>query len=355
MQRLFPDKRAHANAARAVSKRRLRFCKQLESSDCGPACLKMIASAYGNCLPLETFRVLCKSGRLGTSIYTLEVGAEKIGMESVAAQTDIDGLQQDVPLPAVLFWNKNHFVVLERIKRPIQLFATAIPIRATRYVIADPAFGRIRLTKSDFEKKWMAGASKGVIIFFEPTDDFVLEDNKQTAESAKSTYLHRVFLLAKQNIIGLVFIILAMAASTIISLAFPILTQKIVDVGIKFKSTRFLELIFIFQAGVFICSLFIDAIKSRLILLVGAKIEIAITHDFLVKLMRLPLYFFDARIVGDLMQRIGDNGRIAAFIKSQMLDFFVAVCNMIVLSALIWHYHKLILVRGIRACGGAVS
>ena len=129
MLRFFFIKRAHENETRSVKKRRVRFCLQLESSDCGPACLKMIASAYGKRMPLEEFRLLCKSGRLGTSIYTLELGAEKIGLEFVPAQTDIETLQQDVPIPAVLFWNKNHFVVLERIEEPIKLIANRIRIR----------------------------------------------------------------------------------------------------------------------------------------------------------------------------------------------------------------------------------
>jgi ATP-binding cassette, subfamily B, bacterial len=344
MLRLFFNKKAHEDETPAVKKRRVQFCQQLETSDCGPACLKMVTSAYGKQIPLEELRVLCKSGRLGTSIYTMQLGAEKIGLESVAAQTDIDALQQDVPMPAVLFWNRNHFVVLERIKEPIKLVRNKIRIRGARYLIADPSFGRVRLNRTDFQKKWMAGADKGVIIFFEPADEFTQRAGHRPASGQpKTTYLRRILLLAKRNTLGLIFILLAMVASSLISLAFPILTQKIVDVGIKFKSRQFLELILIFQAGIFLCNLFLDAVKSRLILFVGAKIEIIITRDFLIKLMRLPLYFFDTKIVGDLMQRIGDNGRIAAFIKSQMLDFLVGVCNLIVLSALIWHYQKSIL------------
>lgn len=328
-----------------VRKKKLIFSRQLESLDCAPACLKMIASYHGKSIPLDYLRDVCKTGKLGTSIYTLTYGAGKIGLDTVPAQMKFENVTEDLPFPAIILWNKNHFVVLVKILKPSRSNLITKIWGDKRYLIADPSFGMLRMTEKEVMSKWLGSESEGVMIFMEPNEEFNLPDQVIPDKANSSgVYFKQILKLVLQNRIGLLLILAGMLISSAISLAFPILTQRIVDVGIHFGSNSLLQLILVFQLSLFLGMIFIDVVKSTLLLHIGTKIEVNLTYDFLSKLMRLPLYFFDRKMAGDLMQRISDNGRIQNFIKTQLLDFVVAIASLITLCALMLSYNTKIFV-----------
>jgi ATP-binding cassette, subfamily B, bacterial len=322
-----------------IKKLRFRFSRQLESLDCAPACLKMISEFHGQRVSLDYLRDVCITNKLGTSIFSLTNGANQIGFETVTAQINLSSLTEKLPFPSVLFWNKSHFVVLIKVIPESSNSIFKFFNSKGRYVIADPGFGILKLTEDDFARKWLNDESKeGVIIFFEPNQFFQSSKVQEKNSNSSRLYLNSLIKLVSKYKSGLVFILVGMIISSIISLAFPILTQRIVDIGIKYKSRDFIFLILLFQLGLFISMIFIDTIKSWMLLHIGTKIEINLTYDFLSKLMRLPLFFFDMKVAGDLMQRISDNGRIQNFIKTQLLDFIISIANFVTLTFLILRY-----------------
>lgn len=315
--------------------RRFKYYKQLESLDCAPACLKMIAHYHGREYSLEYLRDICKSNRLGTSVFSLTTGAEKIELEAVAVELLADQLTDQLPLPCVLLVNNKHFVVLVEIinKRDHD------PQRR-KFKIADPGFGMITINAEELCKKWLGTQKKGVCIFFEPTENFLsISGNIQDKVKDTAYYwlsLKRIFQTYRA---GLFQIILGMILSSVLSIAFPILTQRMVDVGIHYKSYEFIWLVFLFQLGIFVSMVIVDLVKAWVLLHIGAKIELGLTYDFLSKIMKLPLYFFEVKVAADLMQRIGDNSRIQVFIKNQLLDFIIAIATFITLSTLMASYN----------------
>ncbi len=338
------------------NRNKLRFSRQLETLDCAPACLKMVSEYYGQTVSLDKLRELCKTSRLGTSVYSLITGADRIGLDSVATTMNINNLNPELPLPAILFWNKSHFVVLSKIisVRSKNIFRSGKP--AKKYSIADPGFGVLRLHEDDFKRKWADDSGEGMIIFFEPKEEFGKSAKALGLEneSSKKYFRHLLKLILKYKA-GLAMILAGMLTSSAISLAFPIITQRIVDIGIKFSSRQFIMLALIFQVGLFLAMTMIDALKSWMVLYLGSKIEINLTYDFLTKVMKLPLYFFDAKLAGDLMQRIGDNGRIQNFIKTQFLDLIIAVASLVTLTFMIFHYsEKIFAVYFISSSAGIV-
>lgn len=311
------------------NKKSFKFSRQLESLDCAPACLKMIAEYHGRLYSLEYLRNLCKTNRLGTSIFSLNSGAKQIGLQSVPATIKKENLLSDLPYPAVLLWNKSHFVILVRV---IEKNSNRI------FVLADPAFGMLKLSENEFLRKWCDDTGQGVIVFFEPTDDFHTIPDEILSKKNSKTYLNHITKILYRNKIGLLYVLFGMVLSSVISMAFPILTQRLVDVGIAFKNNDFVVLILLFQLGLFLSMTTIDAIRSWILLHIGTKIQIHLTFDLLTKLMKLPLYFFDIKVSGDIMQRTSDNARIEAFIREKLLDFVISIGSLISLSFLILKY-----------------
>ncbi|MDR3694229.1 peptidase domain-containing ABC transporter [Mucilaginibacter sp.] len=318
---------------------RFKFYRQLESLDCAPACLKMIAGFYGKKLSLNYLREVCKTNKLGTSIYSLTSGAERIGLETMAIELEPSKITSELPLPCVLLFNGKHFVILTRVNDKLNRRKYSFR-KNTSYTIADPGFGVITINEAELNKKWACNEDKGVCIFFEPDDDFnTKNENASINGDSSKNYIGSFKKIIKNYRGGLFQVLFGMVLSSLLSLAFPLLTQRIVDVGIHFKSFQFIKLIFLFQIGFFISMMVIDVIKSWILLHIGAKIELNLTYDFLSKIMKLPLYFFDVKVAADLMQRISDNSRIQAFIKNQLLDFVVSIATFISLTVLMLHYN----------------
>ena len=302
--------------------------RQADHKDCGPTCLKIIAKHYGKTINIQELRDISETTREGSNLFYLSDAAEKIGFRTLGVKLDLERLQE-APLPCILHWNKNHYVVLYKIKKGT-------------YYISDPAFGLIEYNKKDFLKFWIGNnadefTQEGIALLVEATpkffqSEFDKEDNKGLGFGMLSQYVLRYKSFLIQLSIGLL-------ASSLLQLIFPFLTQSIVDVGIQNQNIHFIYLILFAQLFLFAGRIGLELIRSWILLHLSTRINISLISDFFIKLMNLPISFFDVRMTGDIMQRINDHRRIERILTTSSLNVLFSVINMFVMGAVLAYYN----------------
>lgn len=304
------------------------FYKQPDSKDCGPTCLRIIAKYYKKTIPLQQIRMLSETTREGSGLFGLSNAAENLGFRTLGVKIDFNTLLADAPLPCIVHWNKNHYVVVYKIDK------------AQNVHVSDPSYGLIKYRKAEFIKSWIGGnadehTEEGIALILETTPEFYKsefdDEEKKASFSFLSKYLFKYKSLVVQLIIGLL-------AGTILSLIFPFLTQSIVDVGIQNQDINFIYLILLAQVMLFLGKMGIEVIRSWIMLHLSARINISIISDFFIKLMRLPISFFDTRMTGDIMQRINDHHRIEQLLTNSSLNTLFSMVNLIVFSVILLTY-----------------
>lgn len=305
------------------------FYKQLDSSDCGVACLWMIAKYHGKHFTSETIRAKTYVSREGTSFLGLKQAAECLGMEAYALKLDREALCKLIKSPCIVHWNKNHFVVVYKVRQ------NRFTKKTTVYV-ADPARGLLHYKEEDFLSGWLINEEeqKGFVLALEPTKHFF----EQTDE--KETRLTFTYLLGymKPFRMPIVQFFLAMLLGSLISLVFPFLTQAMVDKGINGKDLNLILLLLIAQLLLTLGQVGNDMIRSWLMLHITMRVNISFISDFLYKLMRLPISFFDVKRVGDILQRINDNGRIQSFLTQSLISIVIAGITFIIYAVVMAGY-----------------
>ncbi|MEI7597420.1 MAG: peptidase domain-containing ABC transporter [Bacteroidota bacterium] len=300
--------------------------KQPDAMDCGPTCLRMVAKHYGKSYSLESLRTKSNIGREGVSMLGISDAAECLGFRTMGVRISLDKLFEDAILPCIIHWKQNHFVVLYKIKN-------------NKYFISDPAHGLITYTQDEFVKYWLStkteGEDKGIALILDPTPEFyAMEDEK--SDKATFGYLLSYLRPYKKYLIQLV---LGLLLGSLLQLILPFLTQAVVDVGIGNQNLNFVYLVLIAQLVLFFSRAIVDFIRSWILLHIGTRINISLVSDFLVKLMKLPISFFDAKMIGDIMQRITDNHRIEAFLTQSILSILFATVNFVIFSIVLAIYN----------------
>ena len=298
--------------------------------DCGPSCLRMIAKFYGKNFSLQTIRERSYLTREGVSFLGMSDAAESIGMRSVGARVSYQQLSEQVPLPAIVHWREEHFVVVYAIKKG-------------KVYVADPAYGLITYQEDEFLKGWCghgdAAKAKGLALILEPTPDFYsLADEK--IDKSSLTYLF-TYLRNQKKFLWQLFA--GLILGSLFQLIFPLLTQSMVDVGINNNDLGFVTLILVAQLILFISQTSVELIRSWILLHLTTRLNISLISDFLIKLMRLPISFFDTKMVGDMLQRIGDHTRIENFLTNQSLNVLFSMVNLIIFSIVLALYSWIIL------------
>lgn len=298
------------------------FYHQLEEMDCGATCLRMVARYHGRYYSLEYLRGLTQISQEGVSLLAISDAAENIGMQSLALRVSYEQLSEEIPLPTVIPWQGNHFVVVYRIDR--------------KHVwVADPAAGKFKLTREDFLTAWAdsTDGQTGVVLVLETTPTFYDRDREGVDKSSLG-YVFGYFLRYRYLIIQLIG---GLVATSLIQLAFPFLIKSLVDVGIGNVDYSFIGLVILAQLALFLTQTGVEAIRRWILLHIGVRVNISLVSDFLIKLTRLPLRFFDTRMTGDLLQRITDHERVQRFLTSTTLISVFGLFNFIVFSVvLIW-------------------
>ena len=284
------------------------FFRQLDQMDCGPSCIRMIAKFYGKIYSGDYLREQCHITRDGVSLLGMSDAAEIIGMRSLMVTVDFECLRDEVPLPCIAHWRQRHFVVVYEVTRK-------------HVYVADPAFGKIKYTREKFLEGWLYNKKKdgeGILLLLEPSPDFYeREENKNSKPNQGLGFLFPYFRPYGKYIFQL---FLGLVATSVIQLIFPFLTQSIVDYGIHNQDIHFIYLILGGQLMLFFSQTSVGLIRSWILLHLGTRINIAIISDFLIKVMKLPISFFDSKMTGDLLQRIEDHRRIEHFLSSTSLN-----------------------------------
>ena len=301
---------------------------QADSKDCGPTCLKIIAKHYGKTINIQYLRDYSETTRSGSNLMLLSDAAEKIGFRTLGVKLSLEKIEE-VSLPCILHWNKNHYVVLYKIKKG-------------KYFISDPAFGLLEYSQKEFLKFWIGNnanesTQEGIALVIETSpkffqSEFDKEDKKGLGFSLLSQYVLRYKSFLVQLSIGLL-------ASSLLQLIFPFLTQSIVDVGIQNHNIHFIYLILFAQLFLFIGRTGLELIRSWILLHMSTRIKVSLISDFFIKLMNLPISFFDVRMTGDIMQRINDHHRIERILTTSSLNVLFSVVNMFIMGGVLAYYN----------------
>ena len=304
---------------------------QLDAVDCGPTCLRMIAKYYGKTYSVQYLRENAFITREGVSMLGISDAAELIGFRTMGVKIAMEQLQDEAPLPCILYWNQRHFVVCYKIKKG-------------QYYIADPATQKVVYNKTELERCWcntqIDGKKTGAVLLLEPGPDFYNVEEKNERKERRFSFFFRYIIPYKNELFQL---ILGMLTGSILQLIMPFLTQSLVDTGIRDSNLSFISLILVAQLVIFVARLSVDFIRSWILLHINTRINIALISDFLAKLMRLPLQFFDTKMIGDIMQRIGDHNRIETFMTGSPISTLFSFVNFIVFGFVLAYYDLTIL------------
>jgi len=300
--------------------------RQLDSKDCGPSCLRIIAKYYGKSIPLQTIRELSETTRSGSSLLGMSNAAETIGFKSMGVKISLSDLKE-APLPCVIHWDKKHFVVLYAIKKGV-------------YHISDPGISLLKYNEKDFLNHWIEPyandrTEEGIALLLEPSMKFYDGQWHHKGNKLSLSFLTTYLGKYKKHVVQL---ILGLIAGSLIQLIFPFLTQSIVDVGINNMDHNFIYLILIAQLFLFAGKISLEIIRSWILLHLSTRINISLISDFFIKLMNLPIAYFDSRITGDILQRINDHKRIENILTATSLSMAFSLINILVFGAVLAYY-----------------
>ena len=306
------------------------FYRQLDGMDCGPSCLRMIAKHYGKSFSVQQLREKSHILRTGVNLLGLSEAAESIGLRSTCVRTTIQKMKEQAKLPCIIHWKQEHFVVLYKItKRKNKWF----------FHIADPAYGLIKYEENEFKNCWVTtvrdGTERGVAMFLETTPQFYEAEAIQYEKMSiwfLLKYVRPYHAMIKQLIIGLLL-------GSMLQLVLPFLTQSIVDQGIGHRNLNFIQLILVAQLVLVISRMLIDVIRRTILLHISTRVNVSLISDFLTKLMKLPMQFFDSKLTGDLIRRIEDHKRIETFLTQSVLNILFAVITIFVFGIVLAVYN----------------
>ncbi|WP_303317161.1 peptidase domain-containing ABC transporter [Flavivirga abyssicola] len=301
------------------------FYKQPDSKDCGPTCLRIVAKHYGKLISLQDIRDLSETTRIGSNLLKLSDAAEAIGFKSLGAKLDFNKLKE-APLPLIVHWNKNHFVVVYKIKKDM-------------VYISDPSYGLVSYTKEEFIKSWIGNnatenTKEGITLLLEITPKFK-QHNWEEVDKKSFRFLFQYLFKHKGLLLQLV---IGLLVGSMLQLIFPFLTQSIVDVGIQNQDINFIYMVLIAQIMLFFGTTSVGVFRSWILLHLSTRINISLVSDFFIKLMNLPIAYFDTRMTGDIMQRINDHSRIESLLTGSTLNTLFSMFNLFVFGAVLIYY-----------------
>ena len=299
------------------------FYKQHDSMDCGPTCLRMIAKHYGKTISLQDLRNKTQIGKEGVNLLGISEAAEAISFRTHALRVTYKTLTEDARLPAILHWKQNHFVILYK-------------VRKEKLFVADPGSGLITFTPQEFKANWLSdkehGEEEGVALLLDPAPAFYentdeMEEKQKTGLAFKNifNYIFPYKKLVFQLFIGL-------GVASLLQLFLPFLTQSVVDTGVSMGNIHFVYIVLLAQLALFAGRLAIEFVRGWILLHISTRINISILTDFLIKLMKLPVSFFDSKKTGDILQRMNDHSRIESFLTGSSLSVLFSLINLVIFS-----------------------
>ena len=307
------------------------FIKQHDAMECGVACLAMVCNFFRIEYSIEYLSRICFATTEGVSLLGINETALQLGLRTISGRISINKLWE-AHYPCILHWNQNHFVVLYKVKK------------GKTFYIADPAKGLVKYNLEEFKKHWISthsgGEEKGIAMFLEPTPAFYEKQTDEQPTEERSFKFLFGYIKQYRKYFGQ--IVLGLLVGSLLQLILPFLTQSIVDVGIKNQNIGFIWLILLGQLMLTISRTAIDFIRRWLLLHISLRINISLVSDFFIKLLKLPMSFFDTKLMGDLMQRMNDHSRVNNFLTNQALSVTFAMLTFVVFTVVLLFYNKLI-------------
>jgi len=306
------------------------FFRQLDAMDCGPSCLRMVAKYYGKSFSVQQLREKSHILRTGVNLSGLSEAAESIGLRTICVRTSIQKLKEQAKLPCIIHWKQVHFVVLYQItKKKDKWF----------FHIADPAYGLIKYEEQEFKNCWITtvrdGTEKGVAMLLETTPQFY------EVETIKYEGLSIWFLLkyVKPYKSMVMQLMIGLLLGSLLQLVLPFLTQSIVDQGIGHRNLNFIQLILMAQLVLVISRMLVDVIRRTILLHISTRVNVSLISDFLTKLMKLPMQFFDSKLTGDLIRRIEDHKTIETFLTQSVLNIIFSTITIFIFGIVLAIYN----------------
>lgn len=300
---------------------------QMDSQDCGPASLKMVAKHFGKYYSLQYLRDRCGLTKEGVTLLDLGTGAESIGLHSLAIKCGVEDVVNQVPFPAIVLWRENHFVVVYHADK--------------RHVwVSDPMKGHVRYTHDEFVRGWyLKGEDRGVLLALEPTADFrqTAEERRQQRNSMAG--ILKYFVPYKKNF-TLMFVIMMMV--TLLQGVLPFISKAVIDVGIATSDVNFINMVLFGNVCILVSVMVFNVLRDWILMHITARVNIALISDYLIKLMKLPVTFFENKLLGDILQRAQDHERIRAFIMNNSLSLVFSIFTFVVFTVILLVYNPVI-------------
>lgn len=309
--------------------------KQSDSMECGATCLRMIAKYYGKEYSAETMQQLCLVTHEGVSLLSMSDAAEDLGFRTICGRMTLEKVVEQRPFPCILYWNQEHFVILYDVKTK----RNGKPV----FYIADPGKALLHIDLDSLKNAWIStrtnGEEKGILMALQPTPAFYEKDDEHRKMEKPLNFLWSYIRPYKRFFEQL---LLGLGLSSVLQLIFPFLTQAIVDKGIAGKNINLIYLILIGQLMLVVSRASVDFIRRWILLHISTRVNISLLSDFLIKLMRLPMVFFDTKMTGDLLQRIDDHERVERFMTAQTLTILFSAFSFIVFGGVLLYYNWII-------------
>jgi len=305
------------------------FYQQLDAMDCGPTCLRMVAKYHGVSYGIQDLRQRSEIGKDGVSLLGIAQAAEQIGFRTLAVKVSLQKMAADAPLPCIVHWNQAHFVVVYRIKK-------------NQVYVADPAKGLLMYKPAEFESAWAStvenNEKSGIALLLEPTPQF-FKDKDAPSQKAQSIGIGSLYGYVWRYKGLLVQLGLGLLVGSALQLVLPFLTQSVVDTGIQTRNVHFIYLVLAAQLMLFVGRMSVDFIRAWILMHISTRINLSILSDFLAKLLRLPISFFDSKQTGDILQRIGDHSRIESFLTGTSLSTLFSTLTLLVYGVVLGFYN----------------
>lgn len=300
---------------------------QLDAKDCGPACIKIIAKYYGKYYSLQHLRDLCGITKEGVSMLDISHASEQIGLRTISFKFSFEELQQKAPLPCIVHWNNSHFIVVYKITKK-------------KVCVSDPAKGLINYSIADFKEGWLHNETKWAAMVIEPMADFQQREQTERLERKKTleNFLG-YFRPYKKNFVNLMVVMLIV---TILQGFMPFISRAVIDVGIQTQDIDFINLVLIANITIIVAVLISNMVRDWILLHITSRVNISLISDYLIKLMKLPVTFFENKLVGDILQRANDHERIRSFIMNNSLNIIFSTLTFIVFGVILLIYNYVI-------------
>ena len=300
---------------------------QMDAKDCGPAALKMVAKFFGRYYSLQYLRDRCGITREGVSLLGISTCAEEIGLHTLAVKCTVQDVVQTVPFPAIIFWKENHFVVVYK--------ATAKHVW-----VADPQKGHLKYTLAEFRDGWyLPNEDKGILLAIEPTSTFTMsEAEKNQMRDSMFSLLHYFYPYKKYFLQ----VCLVMLMVTLLQGLLPFISKAVIDVGIHTSDVKFIHMVLVANISILVSIMLFNVIRDWVLMHITARVNIALISDYLIKLMKLPVSFFENKLLGDILQRAQDHERIRSFVMNNSLALLFSALTYVLFSIILLVYNATI-------------